>query len=100
MARDMDTGFTGWSRADPKEHPTWTRHTIDESFSQSHALALVDIDGDGQPELITGKRYRGHSGSGSGIVRPGGRLCVQAADERRSSTTGTKKPRSEGSWRF
>jgi hypothetical protein len=48
----------------------WTRHTIDESFSQSHALALKDIDGDGQPELITGKRYRGHNGHDAGSYDP------------------------------
>ena len=48
----------------------WVRHTIDESFSQSHALALVDIDGDGVPELITGKRYRGHSGGDPGSYDP------------------------------
>ena len=54
----------------PKEHPTWTRHTIDESFSQSHALALVDLDGDGTPELITGKRYRGHGGDDPGSYDP------------------------------
>ncbi len=48
----------------------WTRHTIDESFSQSHALLLVDIDGDGQPELITGKRYRGHAGDDPGSYDP------------------------------
>ena len=51
-------------------HRTWIRHTIDESFSQSHALALVDIDGDGTPELITGKRYRGHSGGDPGSYDP------------------------------
>lgn len=52
------------------EHRTWTRHIIDESFSQSHALILADIDGDGQPELITGKRYRGHSGADPGSYDP------------------------------
>jgi hypothetical protein len=38
---------------------TWKRHIIDDSFSEAHALKLADIDGDGEPELITGKRYRG-----------------------------------------
>jgi hypothetical protein len=48
----------------------WIKHAIDESFSQSHALALADIDGDGEPELITGKRYRGHSGHDAGSYDP------------------------------
>ncbi len=48
----------------------WAKHAIDESFSQSHALAFADIDGDGQPELITGKRYRGHDGSDPGSHDP------------------------------
>ncbi len=48
----------------------WVRHTIDESFSQVHALKLVDIDGDGQPELLAGKRYRGHSGHDPGSYDP------------------------------
>ncbi len=51
-------------------HRTWVRHTIDESFSQSHALILADIDGDGTPELITGKRYRGHGGDDPGSYDP------------------------------
>lgn len=48
----------------------WIRHVIDESFSQSHALKLVDLDGDGEPELLTGKRYRGHSGHDPGSYDP------------------------------
>jgi hypothetical protein len=48
----------------------WIKHTIDESFSQSHALKLADIDGDGEPELITGKRYRGHNGNDPGSYDP------------------------------
>jgi hypothetical protein len=48
----------------------WIKHTIDESYSQIHALKLVDIDGDGQPELLAGKRYRGHSGNDPGSYDP------------------------------
>src|SRR6201996_7436980 len=48
----------------------WVQHTIDESFSQVHALKLVDLDGDGQPELLVGKRYRGHSGNDPGSYDP------------------------------
>jgi len=51
-------------------HPTFTRHTIDESFSQSHALKLADLDGDGSTYLITGKRYRGHDGNDPGSHDP------------------------------
>ncbi|GAC1427015.1 MAG: FG-GAP-like repeat-containing protein [Acidobacteriaceae bacterium] len=52
------------------ENRKWVQHTIDASFSQSHALLLADIDGDGEPELITGKRYRGHSGNDPGSYDP------------------------------
>jgi len=49
---------------------TWTKHVIDESYSQVHALKLVDIDGDGMPELLAGKRYRGHAGNDPGSYDP------------------------------
>jgi hypothetical protein len=48
----------------------WERHIIDESFSQVHVLKLVDIDGDGEPELLAGKRYRGHNGNDPGSYDP------------------------------
>ena len=48
----------------------WVKHVIDESYSQIHALKMVDIDGDGEPELIAGKRYRGHSGNDPGSYDP------------------------------
>jgi hypothetical protein len=35
----------------------WTSHTIDNTWSQPHTSALADLTGDGQFELITGKRY-------------------------------------------
>jgi hypothetical protein len=42
----------------------WVRHTIDESWSQSHGLILTDLDGDGEPELVTGKRFWAHGPNG------------------------------------
>jgi hypothetical protein len=48
----------------------WQKHTVDESFSQVHVLKMADIDGDGQPELIAGKRYRGHNGADPGSYEP------------------------------
>jgi hypothetical protein len=63
-------GLYWWEQGGNRAHTTWTRHIIDESFSQSHALKLVDIDGDGEPELITGKRYRGHNGNDPGSYDP------------------------------
>ena len=49
---------------------SWTKHTIDESYSQIHAVKLADLDGDGVPELLTGKRYRGHAGNDPGSYDP------------------------------
>jgi hypothetical protein len=56
------------SEAGKGEH--WVRHTIDNSWSQAHAAALVDINGDGQPDLVTGKRYMAHNGSDPGEKEP------------------------------
>lgn len=63
-------GLYWLEQAGTTDKPLWIRHTIDESFSQSHALLLADIDDDGVPELITGKRYRGHSGDDPGSYDP------------------------------
>lgn len=45
---------------------TWTRHPIDPFFSQYHEMQWIDIDGDGQCELVTGNRYRAHCGHEAG----------------------------------
>ncbi len=66
MAMDTATASTGWS----SRARNWVQHMIDESFSQVHALKLVDIDGDGEPELMAGKRYRGHNGGDPGSYDP------------------------------
>lgn len=39
---------------------SFTQETIDESISQMHALRLDDLDGDGKPEIVSGKRFWAH----------------------------------------
>lgn len=48
----------------------WTDHLIDGTFSQLHNVWLQDLDEDGQPEIVTGKRYRGHNGHDPGAYEP------------------------------
>ncbi|MFM9032619.1 MAG: FG-GAP repeat domain-containing protein [Opitutaceae bacterium] len=48
-------------------------HVIDDKISQNHCLVWEDIDNDGKPELITGRRVRAHSGGDPGDNEPG---CV------------------------
>lgn len=44
--------------ADPKKR--WVKHQVDKDWSQAHALVLVDLDRDGTPEILTGKRRYAH----------------------------------------
>jgi hypothetical protein len=49
---------------------SWATHEINRSFSQSHAMAMADINRDGHPDLITGKRYFAHNGHDPGEYEP------------------------------
>jgi len=44
----------------------WIKHPIDPFNSQYHDLHWIDLDGDGQCELVTGKRHRAHCGKDPG----------------------------------
>ena len=49
---------------------SWNKHVIDDSWSQAHAMTLVDLNGDGQPDIVTGKRYMAHNGRDPGEREP------------------------------
>jgi hypothetical protein len=39
----------------------WKKHVISEAITQTHSSTLSDLDKDGQPDLITGKRFFAHN---------------------------------------
>lgn len=55
---------------DANGNTKWIRHTISKIFSQSHGLMIKDINGDGNADLITGKRYRAHNDGDPGAFEP------------------------------
>jgi len=67
-----DFGLFWWEQGEPKADgtTTWTEHLIDNSWSQAHCLVWADLDGDGNGEVITGKRVRGHAGRDPGGKDP------------------------------
>ncbi|MGC3969219.1 MAG: VCBS repeat-containing protein [Pirellulales bacterium] len=44
-------------------------HEIDKTFSQTHAMCFVDMNGDGLMDFVTGKRYSAHGPKGD--INPG-----------------------------
>lgn len=52
----------------------WQTHLISKDFSQTHSLNLVDMNSDGLPDLVTGKRYWAHGPTGD--VNPGAPAVV------------------------
>lgn len=63
-------GVWWWEQlpAAPGAAPDFVERTIDASFSESHALHLEDMDADGVPEIITGKRFYSHGKSEPGAL--------------------------------
>ena len=48
----------------------WTKHIIDDSWSQAHAMTMIDLNGDGKKDFVTGKRYMAHNGHDPGEREP------------------------------
>jgi hypothetical protein len=60
-----------WHEQNPgKTGNQWTTHLISDKFTQTHSLAFTDINSDGHPDLVTGKRYFAHMGKDPGEYEP------------------------------
>ncbi len=65
-----DYGIWWHQRPVGTDDTAWTTHVIYKDFSESHALAMTDLNGDGNPDLITGKRYFAHNEHDPGALDP------------------------------
>ncbi|MCC6859713.1 MAG: VCBS repeat-containing protein [Bryobacterales bacterium] len=48
----------------------WARRMIDDSWSQPHAVTMVDLNRDGRMDFVTGKRFMAHNGRDPGEREP------------------------------
>lgn len=49
---------------------TFEMRMIDDSWSQAHTVVKVDLNKDGQPDFLTGKRFMAHNGRDPGEREP------------------------------
>ena len=63
-----DFGIWWWEQGEDAEgNRTFTQHIIQErEFSQTHSMCFADMNQDGYPDLITGKRFFAHNGNDPG----------------------------------
>ena len=47
-------------KKDSEGNRSWIKHTIDDVWSQAHAMTLVDLKHTGTMDLVSGKRYYAH----------------------------------------
>ncbi len=95
LGNGHDYGLFWWQNdgLDDAGKIKWTKHDIDNRYSQPHTLAWRDIDNDGESELITGKRYFAHNGGD-----PGGKEmpCLYYYDWNKKTKTFTRHTIEEG----
>jgi putative membrane-bound dehydrogenase-like protein len=73
-------GLAVYKKRDPKSAETWDKIDVmtDKvetsptglAISQLHAVDIADMDNDGQPDIVTGKRFWAHNGSDRGENEP------------------------------
>ncbi len=65
-----DYGLFWFEQVKSGNEITWKKHVIDRSWSQVHAVTVADLDGDGELEIVAGKRFMAHNGGDRGEFEP------------------------------
>jgi hypothetical protein len=69
---------------------TWQQHVIDHSWSHSHASVLADINGDGRPDLVSGKRFQARNAPAPGDNDPLGIYWYEFTRGAKNAVTWTR----------
>ena len=69
---------------------SWEQHVIDHSWSHSHASVLADINGDGRPDLISGKRFQARNAPAPGDDDPLGIYWYEFKQGAKNTVTWTR----------
>lgn len=64
----------------PSSGDLWTRHVLDDTLKEGHAVWVADVDGDGMDEIVVG-----HRAKGSGPIAGPGVYVYKAQDKNGSS---------------
>lgn len=69
-AMGHDYGVYWLEQTTEEGHRAWRKHLIDDSWSVGHSPLWVDLDMNGRPEFVNGKRYRAHELRDPGATDP------------------------------
>ena len=70
MGSDHGYGLAWFEQKMDNGKRTFVKHWIETAYPTFHTMALADLDGDGKPELITGKQLFAHNGGDVGAFEP------------------------------
>ena len=86
-----------------KSDGAWEKHIIDDSWSQPHAVTMVDFRGTHNIGLLTGKRFMAHNGHDPGAREPLGvywyeRLLVPGTKKDEAANLSEPKTQAKVEW--
>jgi hypothetical protein len=70
MGSDHGYGLAWFEQKMENGKRSFVQHWIETEYPTFHTMALADLDGDGRPELITGKQLLAHNGGDVGALDP------------------------------